>query len=80
MSLGGILLCVTGMGRIQAIVPHLTPPLCCMMMISRPHLKPLFEFAGSEAMYADLGHFSQSSIKVRDECLSLKFHFIVLCH
>jgi hypothetical protein len=44
------------------------------------HLKLLFEFAGSEAMYADLGHFSQSSIKVRDECLSLKFHFIVLCH
>lgn len=27
-------------------------------------------FVGSEAMYADLGHFSQRSIQVRDEYLT----------
>lgn len=55
MSLGGILLCMTG---------------------KRPHnLQPHFSFktinlnanihSGSEAMYADLGHFSQLSVKVK---------------
>lgn len=55
MSLGGILLCMTG------TTPHdlqsdFSFKVICLNAIIR---------SGSEAMYADLGHFSQLSIKVK---------------
>lgn len=68
MSLGGILLCVTGMDKVGCCLLL----LCCDsvegLLPNPPEKKTvLFEMvlpAGSEAMYADLGHFSQRSIQV----------------
>lgn len=62
MSLGGIMLCITGKCM------HL------VLFIMSRHYKQnhsivnqiyLFTLPGSEAMFADLGHFSQLSIKVQ---------------
>ena len=64
MSLGGILLCVTGKKKkMTHCMPCLTLPLC-INNDNKLTLTKLLKFIGSEAMYADLGHFSQSSIKV----------------
>ena len=59
MSLGGILLCITG--------KHLIASVCFLftsIMIVEVFLNGLDCYSGSEAMFADLGHFSQLSIKV----------------
>lgn len=60
MSLGGILLCITGMNKYSncILLLHVLQMLCLSLML-------LFLFSGSEAMFADLGHFSQLSIKVQ---------------
>lgn len=61
MSLGGILLCITG---IRAYNLH----HCNSYLKSFTYNISLNAsiFPGSEAMFADLGHFSQLSIKVDD--------------
>ena len=57
MSLGGILLCITGRRDVQTLYTcHLSNQL-----ISN---SKFYDISGSEAMFADLGHFSQLSIKV----------------
>ena len=55
MSLGGILLCITGISKLAIFFNTLHT-----WFSDTPLL------AGSEAMFADLGHFSQLSIKVRN--------------
>lgn len=57
MSLGGILLCITGRRlSIKKAILHLE-----ILFLSAIYV---CHFVGSEAMFADLGHFSQLSIKV----------------
>lgn len=59
MSLGGILLCITGK---ILIVDN----MCSVTISCRAFLYlHILSSSGSEAMFADLGHFSQLSIKVR---------------
>lgn len=58
MALGGILLCITGWSVYMMVNLYFTS-ICCQYSY---HFD--CTFAGSEAMFADLGHFSQLSIKV----------------
>ena len=59
MSLGGILLCMTGKCLEKVAFPVFHACDLLLFLYVRLHL------SGSEAMYADLGHFSQLSIKVK---------------
>ena len=56
MSLGGILLCITGISKWDISFNTLLAWFANTLLL----------LAGSEAMFADLGHFSQLSIKVRN--------------
>lgn len=59
MSLGGILLCITGGRDVHTLYTcHLSNRL---IFLSNSNC---FGISGSEAMFADLGHFSQLSIQV----------------
>ena len=55
MSLGGILLCMTGQDLRTDFAEHL---------ICRSNNVYFLSFAGSEAMFADLGHFNYTAIQV----------------
>lgn len=67
MSLGGILLCITGneSGSFHNIfLPMSLSSLISLFSLFLSYLKLPVQYSGSEAMFADLGHFSQLSIKV----------------
>lgn len=66
MSLGGILLCMTGneSGSFHNISQWLRLSLIPLFSLFSSYLKFSVWYSGSEAMFADLGHFSQLSIKV----------------
>jgi len=59
MSLGGILLCITGMEYMRRKLYWCILDTCFICI-----WHCWFYVAGSEAMYADLGHFNQLSIQV----------------
>lgn len=66
MSLGGILLCVTGTVFSKPFLNLVPWSLECLLLQG-----DLFNLSGSEAMFADLGHFNQLSIQVK--CCKLTF-------
>lgn len=69
MSLGGILLCITGRNIVIDLVDvRLFTNAYCNLFLSGARFSSTlgFKFPGSEAMFADLGHFSQLSIKACD--------------
>jgi len=70
MSLGGILLCVTGTVLCDHFQTFLPWSVECLILKVTP-----FALSGSEAMFADLGHFNQLSIQV-NKCL-LQTHFFL---
>jgi K+ transporter len=62
MSLGGILLCITG--KKELLMVNFDSSHYKQSSLLVRFLNINFHFPGSEAMFADLGHFSQLSIKV----------------
>lgn len=75
MSLGGILLCITGTRVcIWTVFPlsilHAGHFFSSLYMFLSDFV---FVFSGSEAMFADLGHFSQLSIQVQRRLFDIFF-------
>lgn len=65
MSLGGILLCVTGTNKLGCCCLTFDCGNTWILLMEVCHFfLLLLKLLGSEAMYADLGHFSQSAIQV----------------
>ncbi|PPS05914.1 hypothetical protein GOBAR_AA14733 [Gossypium barbadense] len=68
MSLGGILLCITGTGKLHLGVWVSDTSILVSKYVSNTgsHMSTNADLivSGSEAMFADLGHFSQLSIKI----------------
>ena len=71
MSLGGILLCVTGTVLSKPFLNLLPWSLECLLLQGDP-----LALSGSEAMFADLGHFNQLSIQVKKCLLQTNFFCI----